>query len=105
MIYHIFHQGHCESDSDCRSPGWLVCGNDAYTDNNYFPLSDYNNLVIDNSAAPVTGNYFSTDNCCGRRCHSRYHLCGDQEVGCLRDDDCQPGLFCNTDLEQPRWDP
>ena len=31
-----------------------------------------------------------------------YQVCGANEVGCLLDEDCSSGLFCNTGLAQPR---
>ena len=36
--------------------------------------------------------------------HSKvmYQVCGANEVGCLFDEDCSSGLFCNTGLAQPR---
>ena len=85
--------GHCVYDSDCENSGWLLCGNDRCLDKTYFPR----NVFINNSET-----YFSSsDNCCYRRCNKAYYLCGQNEVGCLGDDDCHVGYYCHQDTAQP----
>ena len=85
--------GHCEYDTDCENPGWLVCGNDRCLDKTYFPR----NVYVNNSETFLT----ATDNCCYRRCNKAYYLCGQNEVGCLKDDDCHSGYHCYQDTSQP----
>ena len=85
--------GHCEYDSDCENPGWLICGNDRCLDQIYFPR----NIYINNSETFL----ISSDNCCHRRCNKAYYLCGQNEVGCLKDDDCYDGYYCYQDTAQP----
>ena len=87
--------GHCESDSECQNPGWLKCGDNRCLDQTYFPRNIFTNNT-------ETYQYTSADNCCYRVCNPRYHLCGNNEVGCLTNADCQTGLFCNTIHAQPR---
>ena len=85
--------GHCESDNDCENPGWLICGNDLCLNSGYFPR----NVFINNSETM----FQSSDNCCYRRCNKLYYLCGQNEVGCLEDDDCKAGYYCYKDTAQP----
>ena len=85
--------GHCETDSDCENPGWLICGDNLCLNPTYFPR----NVFIRNSE----NWYTSSDNCCYRRCNKRYYLCGQNEVGCLESEDCKTGYHCNKNTAQP----
>ena len=42
--------------------------------------------------------YVNADDCCNRRCHKDYYLCKAGEIGCVYDNDCDMGLFCNKTL-------
>ena len=78
------------------NPGWSKCGDNLCLNETYFPVTTY----INNTA---TFGFSSTDNCCYRLCNKNYHICANNEVGCLLDEDCSTGLFCNTQLDQPRY--
>jgi len=88
--------GHCDSDSDCKNSeqGWLKCGNDNCLNTNYFPR----HIFPGNSE---TFEFTSTNNCCYRPCNKRYHLCGQNEVGCQDNEDCIPGHYCVTSAAKP----
>ena len=88
--------GHCDSDSDCKNSerGWLKCGNDYCLNTTFFPR----HIFPGNSE---TFDFTSTDNCCYRPCNKRYHLCGQNEVGCQDNEDCIPGHYCVTSAAQP----
>ena len=88
--------GHCDTDADCENSelGFLKCGNDLCLNTIYFPR----NIFVRNSE---TFGFTGTDNCCYKPCNKRYHLCGQNEVGCQGNEDCLPGYYCVTTAAQP----
>ena len=87
-------EGQCLTDADCLNPGWAKCGVGTCLNTTYFP----NNIFIFNT--PTFG-FNVTDACCYRVCSKNYHLCGLNEIGCQKDEDCLPGLYCKTDASKP----
>ena len=79
-------EGHCESSSDCAHP-WLSCGDNNCKDQHYFPQEKFFwNYIVD--------IYSDSDNCCYRMCRPEAK-CDVNVYGCLHDDDCQDGLYCD----------
>ena len=85
--------GVCKTDSDCWNSGWAKCGASC-TNTTYFPRNQF----INNTA---TFGFVSSDTCCYRVCNARYNICGNNQVGCLNDADCSPGLYCKRNVAQP----
>ncbi len=81
-------EGHCESNSDCAHP-WLNCGDNNCKDQHYFPQEQFFwNYIVD--------IFSDSDNCCYRPCRPQAK-CDVNVYGCLQDDDCQDGLYCDKD--------
>ena len=88
--------GHCDVDSDCQTgnQGNLKCGDNTCLNTTIFPR----NMFTRNSE---TFGFTTTDNCCYGPCDKRYHLCGQNEVGCDDDEDCLPEYYCDKSSGQP----
>ena len=88
--------GHCDIDADCEGSdrGFMKCGDNYCLNTVYFPR----NIFVRNSE---TFGFTTTDNCCYKPCNKRYHLCGQNEVGCEGNEDCLPGYYCVTTAAQP----
>ena len=88
--------GHCDVDADCQNgeKGILKCGDNSCLNTDYFPR----NIFVRNSE---TFGFTTTDNCCYKPCNKRYHLCGQDEVGCEDNEDCLPGYYCVKSAAQP----
>ena len=85
-------EGLCESDADCdNSMGRLRCGTECLNQDifprNLFPLNSET-------------FYTSTEKCCYRVCN-RHYRCSLNQVGCWKDEDCQDGLYCNKNGNNP----
>ena len=70
----------------CEDTTFNVCQNDICRNTNVFPSSDYPNHAT---------LYIGSDDCCTRRCHWAYRTCSYGQIGCLNDEDCAAGLYCN----------
>ena len=81
-------EGHCESDSDCKSAS-LACGLGNCLDQDTFPFDQF---PMNYRAYSFT----SEDNCCYTLC-SPQDKCDTKILGCSTDEDCKDGLYC--DLE------
>ena len=88
--------GHCDSDSECKhsGQGWLKCGDNNCLNTTFFPR----HIFPGNSE---TFDFKSDDNCCYKPCNKRYHLCGQNEVGCQDNEDCITGHYCVKSAVQP----
>ena len=71
---------------NCQDPRFNICQLDTCISTSIFPSDQY---------PDHTTKFISGDDCCNRRCHKDYYLCGDGEVGCLTDEDCAPEHVCN----------
>ena len=88
-------EGHCSSDTDCLNPGWSKCGVGTCLNKQYFPMALYPNNSI-------WFGFSFLDNCCHRVCNKDYNTCGINVVGCLNNEDCADGLYCETGKMSPR---
>ena len=79
-------EGACIDDSGCVDNHFFFCGtNNCHTSDLMSTESYYRNLEL----------LYSSSRCCVRRCHSS-HQCGHGQLGCVQDQDCQHGLYCDT---------
>ena len=78
-------EGACTEDSGCADSHFFSCSSHCHNPALMPEVSYHRNLMrLDSSSL-----------CCVRRCHSSQQ-CGHGSLGCVQQEDCQHGLYCDT---------